>query len=41
MPILFAVLGTPLADFASGAILGAAVYLTSRGVRNQLKSRRK
>ena len=31
MPIIFAVLGTPLAHFAEGAILGATVYLVSRG----------
>lgn len=31
MPVLFAIAGTLLADFASGAMLGAAVYLTSRG----------
>ena len=37
MPIIFAVLGTPLAHFAEGAILGATVYLVSRGKRNQLK----
>lgn len=41
MPILFAITGTALADFASGAVLGAAVYLTSRGVRNQLQNRKK
>lgn len=41
MPILFAITGTALADFASGAVLGAAVYLTSRGVRNQLRNRKK
>lgn len=37
MPVFFAVLGTPLADFAEGAILAASVYLVSRGKRNTLK----
>ncbi len=40
MPIWFAVLGTPLAHFAEGAILGASVYLVSRGKRNVLKNRK-
>lgn len=40
MPIWFAVLGTPLAHFAEGAILGASVYLVSRGKRNMLKNTR-
>ena len=40
MPIIFAVLGTPLAHFAEGAILGATVYLVSRGKRNQLKNKK-
>ena len=40
MPILFAVLGAPLAHFAEGAILGASVYLVSRGKRNLLKDRK-
>ena len=40
MPIVFAALGTPLASFAEGAILGASVYLVSRGVRNPLKNRK-
>lgn len=31
MPIWFATLGTPLAHFAEGVILGASVYLASRG----------
>ena len=38
MPILFAVMGTALANFADGCILGASVYLVSRGVRNPLKN---
>ena len=41
MPILFAVMGTPLGCFAEGAILGASVYLVSRGVRNPLKNKKK
>ena len=41
MPILFAIAGTTLSEFASGAVLGASVYLVSRGVRNQLKNKRK
>jgi len=41
MPILFAVLGTPLSCFAEGAILGASVYLVSRGVKNPLRSKKK
>ena len=40
MPIIFAVLGTPLAHFAEGAILGATAYLVSRGKRNQLKNKK-
>lgn len=40
MPILFAIMGTPLAAFAEGAILGASVYLVSRGVKNPLKNRK-
>lgn len=38
MPILFAVAGSALGRFAEGAILGASVYLVSRGVRNPLKN---
>jgi hypothetical protein len=38
MPILFAIIGTPLAHFAEGAILGASVYLVSRGKKNPLKN---
>ena len=41
MPILFAIMGTPLAAFAEGAILGASVYLVSRGVKNPLKNFKK
>lgn len=40
MPVLFTALGASLADFASGALLGATVYLTSRGVRNQIEDRK-
>lgn len=40
MPILFAVIGTPLGFFAEGCILGASVYLVSRGKRNVLKSKK-
>lgn len=32
MTLLLAALSTPVAYFAQGAILGAAVYLTSKGV---------
>ena len=39
MPILFAITGSALGCFAEGAILGASVYLVSRGVRNPLKNR--
>lgn len=38
MPILFAVAGSALGCFAEGAILGASVYLVSRGVRNPSKT---
>lgn len=40
MPILFAVAGSALGCFAEGAILGASVYLVSRGVRNPLKNKK-
>lgn len=40
MSILFAIVGTPLANFAEGAILAASVYLVSRGVRNPLKNKK-
>ena len=40
MPILFAVIGTHLGCFAEGCILGASVYLVSRGKRNVLKSKK-
>lgn len=40
MPILFAVIGTPLGCLAEGCILGASVYLVSRGKRNVLKSKK-
>lgn len=38
MPIIFAVIGTPLAHFAEGCILAASVYLVSRGKKNILKN---
>ena len=38
MPVLFAITGSALGCFAEGAILGASVYLVSRGVRNPLKN---
>lgn len=41
MPIIFALVSTPLANFAEGAILAASVYLVSRGVKNPLKNRKK
>ena len=41
MPIIFAVVGTPLAAFAEGAILAASVYLVSRGAKNPLKNKKK
>lgn len=41
MSIIFAAVGTPLAYFAEGAILGASVYLVSRGVKNPLHSKKK
>ena len=40
MSILFALVGTPLASFAEGAILAASVYLVSRGVKNPLKNKK-
>ena len=40
MPILFAVAGTSLAHFAEGCVLGASVYLVSRGVRNPIKNKK-
>lgn len=40
MPILFAITGSVLSSFAEGAILGASVYLVSRGVKNPLKNRK-
>lgn len=40
MPIIFAVLGTPLAHFAEGCILAASVYLVSRGKRNTLRNKK-
>lgn len=39
--IVFAVVGTPLACFAEGAILAASVYLASRGIKNPLRNKKK
>lgn len=39
--MFFAVAGTALACFAEGALLGASVYLVSRGIRNPLQTKRK
>ena len=33
MPVLFALAGSALADFAEGCLLGASVYLVSRGAK--------
>lgn len=41
MPIFFALAATPLAHFAEGAILGASVYLVSRGAKSNLRNRNK
>lgn len=38
MPIIIAAIATPLAHFAEGAILGASVYLVSRGAKSSLKT---
>lgn len=40
MPILFAAVGTPLACFMEGCILGASTYLVCRGGRNSLRHKR-
>lgn len=37
IPITIAAATTPLANFCSGAILAASVYLVSRGVKNPLR----
>ena len=37
MPVIFTVLGTPLAHSAEGAILGATVYLAIHERREQPK----
>ena len=39
MSIVFAAAATPLACFMEGAVLGASVYLVSRGIRNPLKKK--
>jgi len=39
MSIIFAAAATPLACFMEGAVLGASVYLVSRGIRNPLKKK--
>ena len=41
MPVFFAVIGTPLYDFAAGCVLGVNVYLMIRGGKNYLKGRKK
>lgn len=41
MPILFAITGSALGCFAEGAVLGASVYLVSRGVKNPLRNHKK
>ena len=41
MPIFIAVAATPLAQFAEGAVLGASVYLVSRGFKNMLRTRKR
>ena len=41
MPVFFAVIGTPLYDFAAGCVLAANVYLLVRGGKNYLKGRKK
>lgn len=41
MPIFLAVAATPLAHLAEGAVLGASVYLVSRGYKNMLRTRKK
>lgn len=40
LPIVFAVAATPLAHFMEGCVLGASVYLVSRGVRNPLRTKK-
>ena len=37
MPVFFAVIGTPLYDFAAGCVLAVNVYLMVRGGKNYLK----
>lgn len=41
MPVFFAVIGTPLYDFAAGCVLAANVFLMIRGGKNYLKGRKK
>ena len=41
MPIFIAVAATPQAQFAEGAVLGASVYLVSRGYKNLLRTKKK
>lgn len=40
MPILFAAVGTPLACFMEGCVLGASIYLVAKGAKNPLKHKR-
>ncbi len=41
MPFLFTIVAAPLAHFAEGAILGASVYLVSRGHKNPIRTKKK
>lgn len=41
MTIFLAAAGTPLAAFSEGCILGASVYVVSRGSKNFLRIRKK
>ena len=41
MPVFFAVIDTPLYDFAAGCVLAANVFLMIRGGKNYLKGRKK
>ena len=40
MPVFFAVIGTPLYDFAAGCVLAANVFLMIRGGKNYLMGER-
>ena len=41
MPVFFAVIGTPLYDFAAGCVLAANVYIMIRGGKGYLKGKKK